>query len=521
MKPAVLLCCGLAVGLLGAGTFACGRSGGTYVLLMFDGSAAGKDIGRIDVQLQFGTRTDSASFAAPAGTSITLPTTAALQIRSGQGDLGVAATARAADGSPLASGSGYGRVVDGQTATITVTFVAGVADAGVDGGAGQPEAGAETGPVDAESNDGAVLGQGGTGGSTLAGGGDSGAGSGGTGGAGGIGGAGGTGGVPGHGGATVFDAGGTGNGDAAVNVDVNPAPFVLSLSSTTLNFGPTLVGSVSAPQTLTVTNVGGATSPPLSVSLGDGRHFPFYQDSCSGATLAPSSRCMVTFTFSPDTLGPLQVNNTVNGGTQTATFVLSGTGVSSASTISLSPQSVDFNNVDVGITVPTAFTVTNKAATDSGPIRVSVSPTSSFQITNDQCSQTTLAQLGQCTFTLVFSPHSLGTVSGTVLAESATSSTTSTVTGTGQDHVQLTVQFSGNGGGSVSALNFNCSSTATSCRLGVTRTDPTSFPTINLSALPNTLSVFAGWSGSGCTGAGSCAVVMDTNKTVTAKFNAQ
>jgi len=57
--------------------------------------------------------------------------------------------------------------------------------------------------------------------------------------------------------------------------------------------------------------------------------------------------------------------------------------------------------------------------------------------------------------------------------------------------------------------------------MGVVRTDASSFPTVNLSALPNALSVFAGWSGGGCAGSGSCSVVMDANKTVTAKFDTQ
>ena len=516
MKATAVSRLGLAFGLLCAATAACGRSDGTYVLLKFEGSAAGKAIRRIEVKLQFGVRTDSASFEAPAGSSITLPTTAALQIRSGQGDLSVVATARANDGSSLASGSGYGRVVDGQTATVTVPFVAAAAaaDAGVDGSADQPDVGAETG-----SNDGAVLGQGGAGGTTISGGGGSGAGAGGTAGVSTVG-NGGNGGSFGSGGATVPDAGGTSDGDAAVSVDAKP-PFLLSLSSTTLDFGPTPVGGVSAPQTLTVTNVGGVVGPPLSIFINDGHHFPLYQDLCSGATLAPGGRCTLMFTFNPDAAGALQTDGAVVGGAQKVRFFLNGTGESSAPTLNLSPQSVDFNNVDLGIEVPIPFTVTNKAVTDSGAIKVSASPTASFQITNDHCAQTTLAQLGQCTFTLVFAPRSLGPVSGTILAESATSAAKSTATGVGQDHVQLTIQFAGTGGGSVTGPNLNCRSAVGSCTMGVTRTNSSSFPTINLSALPNTLSVFAGWSDGGCAGSGNCVVVMDASKTVTAKFTTQ
>ncbi len=483
----------VALGLLCMATVGCGRADGTYVLLKFEGNAgSGKAIRRIEVQLQFGARSDSARFEAPSGSSITLPTTAALQIRSGQGDLGVVATARAADGSSLATGSGYGRVVDGQTATVTVSFVAAAADAGVDGSADLPEVGADTGAWDGAS------------------------------GGGGAGGASGKDGSAGGDGATVLDASDASDAtdaDAAFGADAKPS-FLPSLSRTTLDFGPTPVGGISAPQALTVTNLGSAVGPPLSVFINDGHHFPIAQDRCSGATLAPGGSCTLTFTFNPDAPGPLQTDGAISGGTQKVKFFLNGTG-GSASTINLSPQSVDFNYVDIGVTVPITFTVTNKAVTDSGAIKVSVSPTASFQIASDRCAQTTLAQLGQCTFMLVFAPRSLGPVSGTILVESATSIAMSTATGVGQDHVQLTIEFAGTGGGSVSGPNLNCRSSAVSCNMGVTRTDPTAFPTINLSALPNAVSAFAGWSGGGCPSSGGCTVVMDATKTVTAKFDMQ
>jgi Divergent InlB B-repeat domain/Putative Ig domain len=43
---------------------------------------------------------------------------------------------------------------------------------------------------------------------------------------------------------------------------------------------------------------------------------------------------------------------------------------------------------------------------------------------------------------------------------------------------------------------------------------------VTLTAAPASGSVFAGWSGGGCTGTGSCTVRMDRNRTVTATFNA-
>jgi uncharacterized repeat protein (TIGR02543 family) len=40
-----------------------------------------------------------------------------------------------------------------------------------------------------------------------------------------------------------------------------------------------------------------------------------------------------------------------------------------------------------------------------------------------------------------------------------------------------------------------------------------------LTASPSEGSTFAGWSGSGCSGTGTCTVTMDVDKSVTASFN--
>jgi hypothetical protein len=90
--------------------------------------------------------------------------------------------------------------------------------------------------------------------------------------------------------------------------------------------------------------------------------------------------------------------------------------------------------------------------------------------------------------------------------------------GVGQDHIQLTVQFAGAGGGSVTGPGVNCLS-GSACNIGIVRTDPAWPPSLNLSALANSTSLFSGWSGP-CSGTGNCSIVMDASKTVTATFDA-
>jgi hypothetical protein len=98
--------------------------------------------------------------------------------------------------------------------------------------------------------------------------------------------------------------------------------------------------------------------------------------------------------------------------------------------LSLSPSTVDFKTVDVGISSSVAFTVTNNGAADSGMLKIMPNPASSFQITNDRWSSVTLGKQGQCTFSLVFAPQAIGIVSATIAAQSVSGVTaTSSATG--------------------------------------------------------------------------------------------
>ena len=522
---------GLCLALvLVATAVACKQSTGTFVVLTFDGTIPeGKPIHSIGLSLQLGTRTDSTTFQAPVSGAIALPTDATLQINSGSGDLTVEASALAEDQSVLATGTANGRVTAGQTIRITVHLGSSKGDAGAnapidaqpdsgvsgkdaspDGPSTVPDAtAADTVPLPSDVAD---LGNGkndvslgGSGGSGQGGaGGDAGGDASGIAGGGAPGG---TGGISssGTGGSAV---GGT---SGSVNLTVSPAAP---------DFGVVPVGSVSTPLTLTITNTGAGTTPALALFVADGHHFPVFQDRCSGAYLKLGDTCTVAFTFNPDATGGMQTNGSV-GPAQgpTAKFTMSGTASNGTPTLTMSPSTVDFRNLDVGVFSSIPFTVTNNGAADAGALKILVNPTSVFQIADDTCSTITLGKLGQCTFSLVFAPKTFGITSATITAQSTSGLVaTSSAVGVGQDRVQLTVQFAGTGGGSVTGQGLNCLS-GSPCNIGVVRTDPSSLPSLNLSALANSSSLFSGWSGP-CTGTGNCSIVMDAAKTVTATFDA-
>jgi hypothetical protein len=76
----------------------------------------------------------------------------------------------------------------------------------------------------------------------------------------------------------------------------------------------------------------------------------------------------------------------------------------------------------------------------------------------------------------------------------------------------LSVSLMGTGAGSVSGLGISC---PTACANSYTVGQQ-----VTLTAAPTSGSTFAGWSGAGCSGTGSCTVTIGSEQSVTATFNA-
>jgi hypothetical protein len=92
----------------------------------------------------------------------------------------------------------------------------------------------------------------------------------------------------------------------------------LSISPTSFNFGPIIVGGDSSPQTFTVTNAGPDASGSLASSLSgtDPSFYAISSDTCMGVTLAGGSSC--TLDVKCQSVG-------VSEGTKTATLTVAGT----------------------------------------------------------------------------------------------------------------------------------------------------------------------------------------------------
>lgn len=133
----------------------------------------------------------------------------------------------------------------------------------------------------------------------------------------------------------------------------------VGLNFSSIDFSSVRVGDSSSTQTVTITNTGtGAlTLGSLTISGSQASEFGIDVDNCSGQTLAVDVPCSVSIVFSPTAKDArsAQLNIPSNAASSPDSVSLSGTGIQSEVSISLSPP--DFGEVRVGETSD-ALTVT-------------------------------------------------------------------------------------------------------------------------------------------------------------------
>jgi hypothetical protein len=186
------------------------------------------------------------------------------------------------------------------------------------------------------------------------------------------------------------------------------SPLTASLTPSSLNFALISIGSVSAAQKVTLTNVGSTSLGISSISVtGE------YKESAStcGSSLAAGANCTISVTFNPTTDGAQKGTLTVvdSGGSQFTT--LAGT----ATPLKFTPASINFGTVKVGSSSSVkAVTVTNVSGgtiTISG-IMISGTDPTDFSETNN-CGKS-LAAGKTCTVSVTFTPTTTGALSGNV-----------------------------------------------------------------------------------------------------------
>ncbi len=199
--------------------------------------------------------------------------------------------------------------------------------------------------------------------------------------------------------------GGNGNFLGSTSAPVVETISSVDLSTYSLLFGNQILGTQSASQAVTLTNVG--TSPLAISSITISGDFTQGNNCPVGGTLAPGSSCRVNVRFRPTALG-------VRTGTLTFTDVdptspqlvsLTGTGVQPIA--NLSPTTYNFGTIPRNTVSTFGFTLSNPGTAPLTINSISLFGSGRFSQTNN-CGGT-LAIGASCTITVRFSSASAGT----------------------------------------------------------------------------------------------------------------
>jgi hypothetical protein len=188
----------------------------------------------------------------------------------------------------------------------------------------------------------------------------------------------------------------------------------VGLSKTALGFGDHLVGTTSADETATLTNVGGLPLTINGIAIGGTNPSDFGQTNNCGTARSPGISCTIAVTFQPTQVGPrsaiVAITDDATGSPQQ--IALSGTGVVSGPNATLLPASLTFPT-QVMDTPSAAQPVTlsnyGTAALGIG----SIAATGDFSATST-CGSS-LAAGASCTINVTFKPTQIDARSGTLL----------------------------------------------------------------------------------------------------------
>ena len=205
----------------------------------------------------------------------------------------------------------------------------------------------------------------------------------------------------------------TGTGAASVTITPNVLPA----------FGPQLLNTTSAGQSVTVKNTSGSR---VTVTVSTTAQFG-HGGSC-GTRVANNGTCTFNVTFTPTAAGVVTGTLSVTAGSTTQTMALSGTGATTA--VGFSPTSLAFGNQNVGTSsAAQVLTITNAQASAVSIGSISFSVASTYTQTNT-CG-TSLAANSSCTVSVVFTPTSGGSKAGTMSIPVGTTTLSVPVSGNG------------------------------------------------------------------------------------------
>lgn len=244
-------------------------------------------------------------------------------------------------------------------------------------------------------------------------------------------------------------------------------PTTVSVSPTSLTFGPQPVATTSSPQGVTLTNTG---QQELFLSISVDANFT-ETNNCD-SEVAPGANCTVEVSFSPTTTGSvtgnLKLRDNASGSPQTLTL----SGVGGSPSVSLTATRLTFDSQEVGTT--SSAQQVNLSNTGDVSLAISNITTTGDFAETDNCG-TSVPAGGSCSISVTFTPTAGGTRTGsvTITDDASDSPQTASLTGDGLDFsvsatpssvtvttgekVQYTVIVSEVGGSFNYSVNLGCS----------------------------------------------------------------
>jgi phospholipase C len=191
-----------------------------------------------------------------------------------------------------------------------------------------------------------------------------------------------------------------------------------------LVFSTGLLGSTSAPKTVTVTNNGTTALPLTGISMvGD-----FAETNTCASSIPPAGSCTISVTFVPTTSGVRYGNVVISDSDPSSpqTVRLTGTGTA----VSLNATKLNFGNQKINTTSPPHAVTIKISGVNSVNVGAIVA-SSSYSVTNT-CGSSIVGG-GSCTVEVTFTPTQIGSAPGTLTFNDADLSSPQIVTlsGTG------------------------------------------------------------------------------------------
>ena len=178
------------------------------------------------------------------------------------------------------------------------------------------------------------------------------------------------------------------------------------------DFGLTTVGKASVTKIVSLVNTGDQILAVNGIAITGPNAGDFAQSSTCGATLSANANCSISVLFTPSQSGAeqatLQVTDNAAGSPQSA--ALSGTGIASAPSVTISPASVDFGSViEGGTAAPQTIQLSNSGSgvLHISSIALSGSNPGDFSESNN-CLAAAISVQGTCGITVNFAAKADG-----------------------------------------------------------------------------------------------------------------